>query len=82
MYEWSRSKTPQGSFCRTRMDRYPSRRRKRTFVAWRWLARAQPDRRWRELPRAMTETEASAWSRAKGRDIERIEGSAEERNAD
>jgi hypothetical protein len=42
----------------------------------------QPDSKWRELPRSMTEKEASAWSRARGRDIERIEGTAEERNVE
>lgn len=64
------------------MDNYRLRRPGRKVVVWRWLARAQPERKWQELPRKMTETEAFVWSRAKGRDIEKIEGTAEERNVD
>ena len=74
------AETRSPGLCRTNMDRYRSREQKP--VVWRWLARMQPDSKWRELPRSMTEKEAAAWSRARGRDIERIEGTAEERNAD
>jgi hypothetical protein len=64
------------------MDRFRTGRTGRKVIVWRWLARVQPEHRWQELPRGMTETEALAWSRAKGRYIEKIEGTAEERNAE
>lgn len=59
------------------MDRTQIRNAQRKLVVWRWLARIGPDWKWRELPRGMTEQEAAAWVKAKGREIEKVEGSAE-----
>ena len=49
------------------------------IVLWKWRARGKLNREWRELAWRMTEESAQAWSLAEGRDIEKIEGSAEER---
>ena len=49
------------------------------IILWRWRARGKLDRKWRELRWSMTEEQAAAWSKAEGRDIEKIDGSAEER---
>lgn len=59
------------------MDIKQIRNAHRQRVVWRWVARVGPDRKWRELPRGMTEQEAAAWVKAKGREIEKVEGSAE-----
>jgi hypothetical protein len=48
-------------------------------IQWKWRARGKLIREWRELSWRMTEAEAAAWSKAEGREIKRIEGSAEER---
>jgi hypothetical protein len=61
------------------MDRKQVRTARRKRVVWRWLARIGPECKWRELPWGMTEQEAAAWVKAKGREIEKVEGSAEYR---
>jgi hypothetical protein len=48
-------------------------------IKWKWRARGKLNREWRELSWRMTEKEAAAWSNSEGREIERIEGSAEVR---
>ena len=49
------------------------------IILWKWRARGKLDRKWRVLSWRMTEEQAAAWSKSEGRDIEKIEGSAEER---
>jgi len=58
------------------MDRTLSARQRRKIVVWRWLGRGRPNPKWRELPGTMTDDEAAAWANARGREIERIEGTA------
>jgi hypothetical protein len=48
-------------------------------IKWKWRARGKLNREWRELSWRMSEQEAAAWSKSEGREIERIEGSAEVR---
>jgi hypothetical protein len=51
----------------------------RRTITWKWRARGKLNPEWRELAWRMTEQEAVAWTKAHGRDIKKIEGSAEER---
>ena len=53
----------------------------KTVTVWSWRAREKLTKRWRTLSWKMTEEDATAWSRAEGREVEKVLGSAEERHA-
>lgn len=52
---------------------------RKSITVWKWRAIDKGTGKWRLLPHRMTAEQAAEWSRANGRRIERVEGSAEER---
>jgi hypothetical protein len=52
----------------------------KSITVYRWRVFDTRKKRWRELRWHMTEIDAAAWAKAEGAQLERIEGSAEERH--
>ena len=50
-------------------------------TVWSWRAREKLTKRWRTLSWKMTEEDAAAWSQAEGREVQKVAGSAEQRQA-